>query len=183
MTERTILGLTGLSGTGKSTISEYLIQQHGFTVLEGSPVLKSVAAEEGVTLSERADYEQFFREQQRLRGMDWLSRMVIDTAGDRVMQGGLRSRYDFATIRRNGGFIIGLACPPEICIQRVDSSNPKNPTTLEAYAAQVALEESTDEYGLHTAWCVANADYVFDTSKPLDATKSEIDEVIEVLTR
>lgn len=183
MTKRIIIGLTGLSGTGKSTVSEHLTSEHGFHVLEGSAVLKRIATEDGVTLSAREDYDKFFREQQRLRGMDWLSRMVMDSDGDRVMQGGLRSRSDFNNIRRNGGHILALVCPPEICVQRVDPANPKNPTTLEAYEAQVALEESKDEFGMHTEWCVTNADYTFDTSKPLKATYNDIDSVISQLAQ
>lgn len=183
MNERLILGLTGLSGTGKTTISRHFASAHGVDVQEDSSILKQVAAELGVVLSTRQDYEAFFREQQHLRGMDWLSRMVLERPGNRVMQAGLRSKYDFENVKRHGGYILALVCPPELCIQRVDASNPKNPTTLEDYAAQVALEESGDQYGLRTQWCVEHADFTFDTSKLLEVTHSEVDAVFASLTK
>ena len=177
------LGLTGFSGTGKSTISRYMAEKHDFLVLEGSDVLKQVAVEEGVSLSVRSDYESFFRQQQRIRGMSWLSEMVIKAEGARVMQGGLRSRYDFNNIKQNGGHVLALVCPSEVCLERVDKTNPKNPQTPEEYVAQLEIEESDDEYGLHTGWCVANADCTFDTSSPLEVTYAEIDAVISELAK
>jgi hypothetical protein len=79
-----------------------------------------------------------------------------------------------------GGIVIALTCPPDICLKRIDSSNPKNPKTLEEYAAHQVIENSPDEngYGSHTVWCIENANVAFNTSKPLSITLSEVNELL-----
>ena len=183
MSERLIVGLSGHSGTGKSTICNYMKAEHGFLVLEGSTILKQYASEAGVSLTSRDTYEDFFRQRQRSHGKTWLSDITLSTAGDRVLQGGLRSKYDLHNIKRAGGFVLALICPPLVALQRIDTSNPKNPRTADEYEQHLVLEESADDYGLNTAWCVANADYSIDTANPLEQTYADIDKALSEMTK
>lgn len=184
MNEQLILGLTGHPGTGKSTLCDYLAKEHGFLVLEGSAVIKQYAGKMGIKLASRDSYDAFFRNRQRTHGMTWLSDITISADHDRVLQGGLRSRYDFGQIKSVGGFTLALTCPSQTALERIDTSNPKNPNTIEEYELHKHLEESNnDEYGTHTAWCVANADYMLDTAKPLDETCNEVDILISELSK
>lgn len=182
MQSRLVLGVTGEPGTGKSTLSDYLADTHDFLVLEGSILLKKYAGELGMKLTSRDSYDTFFRQQQRIRGMAWLSDITLSATHNRVLQAGLRSKYDFRQIKNGGGFIIGLTCPPAIALGRMDTTNPKNPQTVEEYRQHQLIEESKDEYGNHTMWCVEHADYQLDTSKPLTETYHELDDIVAELT-
>lgn len=183
MSERILIGLTGLPGTGKSTLCEYLAEEHNFLILEGSTILKSFANEAGLRLTSRESYDGFFRDMQRAQGMSWLSDITIGASHDRVLQGGLRSRYDFNQIKRAGGLIAALVCPPAIALERIDTSNPKNAQTIEEYQQHVLLEESTEEFGTHTGWCVDNADIKLHTDKPIEETFADVDALINSLTK
>lgn len=176
MIERLLVGMTGYSGTGKSTISKHLADTYGFYVQEGSVLIRQVASERGQTLTSRVDYEETFRATQKSRGMTWLSESLLASSGERLLHAGLRAKCDLKNIKQAGGMIIALICPEELCVERIDSSNPKNPTTIEEYRQHQALENNPDEngYGAHTSWCIDNADYRIYTSGPLEVAVAEI---------
>jgi shikimate kinase len=182
MKNKLVLGLTGHPGTGKSTLCDYMAEKHDFLVLEGSVLLKKYAGEQGVKLATRESYMDFFRQQQHTLGFSWLSDITFAASHNRVLQGGLRSKYDFKQIKERGGFIVALTCSPEVALERIDTSNPKNPQTIEQYNQHKLLDESPDEYGAHTSWCIENADYHLDTAKPLTETHLEVDELMAELT-
>lgn len=178
MNKRLVLGLSGFPGTGKTKIAKHLKEEHDFTVFEGSEILRARAVALGQVLTDRSSYDTFFREQQRQLGMSWLADMALASEGYRILQCGLRARPDFARIKQFRGVVLGLMCPPEVCVARIDTTNPKNPKTIGEYFMHMALEESTDEYGTHTGWCVASADHHIDTSQPVEAMLDQVDKVI-----
>ena len=180
MSERIILAFAGHPNTGKSTLATYLEQQHGFFTFEGSGYLKVLAESEGVLLRNREDYSRYYRRSQEELGKSWLADTMLRRPEDRLLGNGLRNRADYRQIKAQGGFIIALTCPPEICIQRADESDPKNPQTIEEYTHHVALDNggTDDNYGLHTAWVVEHADYGLDTSLPIGQTQTELDRII-----
>lgn len=176
---RLVLGLAGNPGTGKSTVALHLIAKHGFIAHEGSDILRAEAKTEGITLRERLDYIAYFREQQvKRRNMAWLSDSVIQDTSPRIMQVGLRSKYDARNLRAHGGIILGLICPEEQCFERIDRSNPKNPQTLDEYIEHTVADNSSDEYGAHTELVVAEADFVIDTSQEQAAVNNTLDTII-----
>jgi shikimate kinase len=179
MTERLLLGLTGYSGTGKTTISKYL-EDKGFVIEDGSALISRAASERGHVPSSRQEYEDAFRTEQKYRGLSWLSESILAREGSRIVQAGLRAKPDYLNLRKHNGLIIALICPIEVCLGRIDGSNPKNPKTPDEYREYQAIENNPDAngYGTHTGWCIENADYWVDTSQPLGATLNEIDVIV-----
>jgi dephospho-CoA kinase len=70
MSRQLLLGLTGLSGSGKTSNAEWLGAERGFTLFEGSISIAREAARAGVALDSREAYETFYRIQQGLKGAD-----------------------------------------------------------------------------------------------------------------
>lgn len=182
MRERLVLGLTGFSGTGKTTLANYLAKEHGFSLLEGSALIRKRAEEAGMLLDSRNTYEAFFREQQLGRGLDWISETMLTMNAARLLQVGLRSPADLRNIQRVGGKVIGLVCPPALCVSRIDTANPKNPATVKEYIEHQAIEESANETGSHTALTVDNADYTLDTSRSIECSYAQLDSIVAELT-
>ena len=178
MTERLVFGLTGYSGTGKTTISNHLADK-GIVVEEGSGIIKVAAATRGSVPSTRQEYEEAFRTEQKYRGMSWLSERILASDGTSIMQVGLRAKPDFLNLKRHKGLIIALVCPIELCLARIDASNPKNPRTAEEYLEHQAIENNPDAngFGSYTQWCVEHADYSIDTSQSLEAVLGEVDAI------
>ena len=176
--KRLIIGLTGHSGAGKSTAADYLAEKYQLKVFEGSAILRQDAAKQGRQLVVREDYEGFFREQQQRRGLDYLSRLLLASDAPRALQSGLRSPADCERLQAVRGVVIGLVCDSAVALARTDKTNPKNAATIEQYAEQQKLQESTDEFGSHVSWIVEHADYQIDTSGPVEQTQAELDRVV-----
>lgn len=181
---RLIIGLTGHSGTGKSTAADYLANKYGFKLFENSQAIREDAVAAGVTLAARKNYNDFYRQQQHLLGKDYLAKRVIGSNELRILQAGLRSRADLEFLQQSGGFVIALVCDPAVALARIDKTIPKNAQTIEQYLAQQRLDDSTDEYGTHVTWAVDHADYQIDTSGSVKRTRAELDQVMsEILSK
>lgn len=178
MKEKVTLALCGNQGTGKSMLAKHLELRCGFTVFEGSDILRTRAQSLGRVLTTRESYDQFYREQQRKLGLSWMAGVTLASDADRKVQSGLRARPDFERIKQVGGTIIGLVCPPLECLKRIDTDNPKNAATLAEYEAHRLLEQSGDEYGTHTEWCVRNADYIIDTSGSITEVQRSLEDIV-----
>jgi cytidylate kinase len=183
MAERLVVAIVGSPGTGKSTMARYMHRVYGFEVFEGGATIKAAAREQGITVSERSEYDEFMRDEQIRSGMSWLSDRLLARSGDRLLHAGMRSKHDFKRVKDVGGTVIGLVCPPEICVSRIDTSDPKNPKTAEEYVAHQLLEESPDTFGSHTGWCVRNADYQIDTSVSPEQSFKSLETFVEIALR
>lgn len=173
-----LTAITGYPGTGKTELARHLNERFGFHVVEGSDVLKAAAKVEGEVLSTRDTYERYFKRQQERLGMAWLTDYALQQPYDRVHHAALRTKYDVEATHRNGGILVALVCPPEICLKRMDTTNPKNPKTIEEYEEHRSWQNSTTEFGSHTQWSIDHADFTLDTSKPIQETVAELDEVV-----
>lgn len=182
MSNRLIMALAGPPQTGKSTIAEYLHDEHDFLVFEGSSYMQSAANEQGVRLTSRADYDTFHRAMQVQKGLTWLADCALGEDTERLVFSGLRTRPNSLRLQAAGGVIIGLACPPEICVGRADLTNPKNAKTPEDYEADLRTHESNDDNGSHCVWVTEHANVTLDTSQPIAVTFREIDVLIDGLT-
>lgn len=178
MSRRLVFGLTGYPKTGKTTVANYLEQTHGFKTFEGSSLIKAHAANEGITLSKREDYGLHHKRMQQLLGATCLTDVMLLDPAERVLQTGLRAKLNFECIKRANGLVIALASPVKLCVERTDFSDPKNAKSEDEYVAAMKFEESQTGSGLQTSWCIENADHVLDTSKPLQETFAELDEIV-----
>lgn len=183
MSNRTVIGLTGRTGTGKTTVAAHLKDRWGFGVFEGSELLRGAARADGLVLDSRDSYERYYRRQQETRGASYLADIMLASDAERVVHCGLRSPADQLRIKQAGGVVVTLVCPPEICVSRIDIANPKNPSNLEEYVSQQALQDSSDDRGSHLTWVIANADHVVDTSGNLEETFASIDGIVGQLLK
>jgi dephospho-CoA kinase len=178
MQSKKLTAITGYPGTGKTELAKHMDEKFGFHVVEGSDVLKAMAIKDGEVLTTRDTYERYFKRRQLQYGMAWLTDYALRQPFDRIHHAAIRTRYDVDATHEYGGIVVALVCPPEICIDRIDTSNPKNPKTIEEYDEHVGWQNSTDDFGSHTQWSIDHADFTLDTSKPLEATLAELDGIV-----
>lgn len=165
MSEQLFIGLTGDPGSGKSTAAEYLHTAHGFAEFAGSTYLKKLATEYGVELRRRADYNAFQRRLRLERSKSFVADATLEMTEPRVMNVGIRNKWDVQKLQKSGGLIIALTCPLEVRFERVAGTDEKYPVTLEEFVAAEAPEyNDPDPYGQHTHWAMDHADYVIDSS-------------------
>lgn len=175
------LGITGHSGTGKTTIANYLARKYSFEVYEGSSIIAAHARSSGLQLKERGDYAAHHRVMQQSLGSACLSKVFLDQEADRAVFCGVRVPANLAKQKEAGGVILGLVCPPKVCVERLDTTDPKNASSVDEYFAQIQNETGADENSINVNWCIQESDHIIDTSQPLDASLIIIDSIVEPL--
>ena len=178
MSERLVLGLSGNPGSGKSTIGTYLAYRHGFRVFEGSSIIRAEAQSQGLELRDRIDYDIFYRATQQRLGKAWLSDILLSSTADRLVQVGLPDKDDAQNLKRNGGIVIALVCPLEICFGRVDKTDAKNKPTLEEFIEMENDQRSNDDFGSHTDWVIENATHSIDASQSLPLVQLALSKIV-----
>jgi predicted kinase len=177
-----VLSISGPPGSGKSTLAERLRIVHGFYTLENSKLINETAVAMGrVALTYRDEYEGFFREEQKRSGMAWIADRLLARPEHRLGHIGLRTSFDLDQVHRVNGLALALDCAPEICLERIDRDNVKNPTTIDEYMDHLRIQDSTDEYGSHLSWVMTHADRHLDTSLSFSVTSAEIDSIVAEL--
>jgi hypothetical protein len=165
MSGRLIMALSGPPGVGKSTHARYLADTYGFSPKEGSDCIRDAAKQMGRLLTVPADYESIVKELQLSSSVSWIADRVLDQGGNRPLHVGLRTRQDFHRIHQVGGLVVALTARPDICISRINKSDPGRFQSEAEYLEQLELETSGEGYGSDTLWVVDRADYRIDTSE------------------
>lgn len=178
MSGRLVLALAGLPGVGKTTLGSFAEEELGFKVFDGSTSIRQRASEDGVTLTDRASYNNFFRKTQIEHGKAWISDSILSQSGD-VAQIGLRNKDDAKNILAIGGIVVALYCPPEICFERANKDDPKQKSNLAEFVAMIDEQESIDDYGSHTNWVMEHATVSIDASRPLTHTKTALSLLVD----
>lgn len=181
MTNQTIIAFSGYPGTGKSTLAQCAAEEMDFFTFEGSAYLKVFAENEGIVLSSRQEFSDYYRRVRHDFGKDWFVATMLKRPERRLLNTGLRNRVDFERIHAVGGTVIGLVCPDEVCLERIDTTNPKNPQTIEEYRLHKILDSSGSEdgYGAHTSWVLERADVLLDTSLPIEQTVEVFHDIVK----
>ncbi len=180
MTKRLIIGLVGNPASGKSGLARYLAEKHGFFHFEGSDYLRSVAKKRGTRLKTREDYSNLHRELQQLFGPTVMADYLLARPETKLVFAGLRSTQNTKKLQAAGGIVIALEASVEIRFRRAKSGELKNETTLSDFKkAEEAQYISQDHLGADLLSTMKLADKKLDTSKPIDQTLQEIDEIVD----
>lgn len=177
-----LIGITGNSGVGKSTVSTHLEKEHDFTVVEGSAYIRKQAQQIGVNLEAREDYDSFYRLLQLYKGLNCAVDHTLSHDAERLAHSGLRTKDGLEAIKSVGGLIVAVTCPTEVILERAEP-DPKNATTPEGYEEMLQLDNSKDVLGSHTQWCIDRADYYIDNSGTVAETHNQINEIVHAHAR
>lgn len=175
--ERRFVGIAGYPGTGKTALSNHLVRDHGFQLFEGSAALEAEAAKRGIVFANRAEFGAFHGQLQKERGTDVLLQMMLEIEEDDLVFSGIRSVANAKGLKKVGGIIFGLQCPPDVAWTRMDSDSHKTPATFEGYLAQM-VGDNKPEFGIGTDVVMDMADYRFNTIKSLRVTSMEADRAL-----
>lgn len=186
MNNTTFIALVGHPRSGKSTLARILKEDHRFTIISGSELLRnSVVAlpkdrRESTKLVTREDYDSYHKLWRMEQGLDAMAVHAIKLYENlphpkRLCFENIRNKYDAETIQKAGGLIVAVECPIELRLDRAKSvSSQKDNLDEGAFKkAEEAEYTSTDPYGSHVAHIMARADVTLDGSAPLETVYDE----------
>ncbi len=174
---RLLTAIAGFPGAGKSELGNTLRTEYGFTHVVGSDIIAAAHATWDPStrgpLDDRDDYSRFYKLMTKEKGYGSIAATIFDimdkTEGDvRLCYDGIRNRHDARRVRKGGGIIVALDCPPEIRRIRFNGRTGKN-LAPDAFLREDMKEyNSPDEDGLHLCDVMEWADVCISGEPPVE---------------
>jgi cytidylate kinase len=179
----TIIEITGQPGSGKSSISDHLVETRGFSLFSVSGFIKKYADSKGLEIIERFDYETVHKEILSDLGRHAITDMILGSRSERIVVDGLRVPAYVKELNEHGGVNIALHSPAEQRYGRVMlKHNGIDSPPYEKFLRDEAREyRSKDPYACSTLSVMDAADYHVDATHPLDVVTSEVVSIVDTL--
>ena len=148
-----VIGLFGLIGSGKDTVSDYIAEKYGYSVIIMGDIVRELAAQRGLELN-RDNLARVQREQVERHGMTWFADEVVRRIRAHGLQkaiiNGIRRPEDARVPKSAFGddmILIEVYADPEIRFQRMRSrARIGDPTTLEEFLHQEELDKKNFDF-------------------------------------
>lgn len=181
--ERLIIASAGQPASGKGTLADKYFAPRGFAVVSGSSILRQWAAQEGVQLHTRRDYDEFHKHIRKQRGSVSLAEAMLANEATRLHIDGIRNFGDFMRIKQAGGYVVALECPIEKRFMRglLDKSHRHPPSMVDFYELEQREYNDPDPNGSHTAVVMDLADHTVNAALPLRQVIEQVDAIVTPL--
>lgn len=194
MRDYVIIGLTGATGSGKSTVSEFF-GENGYVIinadniakkalLPGSSCLKQVCGAFGEdilntdgTLNRQRLAERAFSSEENAQLLNdithpWIFLQVMKLCRENIDSGNKKIVFDAPLLFESNSDImcdcvVGVTAPKEVRMQRLMK---RDGLTREQLEKRMSVQQSDEFY-------INKSDFVIDGSKSLEEIKNEINEV------
>jgi dephospho-CoA kinase len=177
-----VIGLTGRNCAGKDTVADLLVPL-GFERHSLSDVLRVELAARGVPITREA-LIAVGRELREKEGPAVLAeRMKRMIKTQRVVLVSVRSPVEVASLRRLPGFVlVAVEAPVEVrFLRESERRREQAPTTLQAFQALEAMEESTDPNAQQLGATIRVADVRLSNDTTREALAAKVARLLEDL--
>ena len=180
MNDRLIVQIAGENRAGKSEVAKHLAEQHDFSVVLISDIIRAYADMRGTILAQRDSYLRTFKQMKVDLGSDVVASTVLETDGQRICVDGNRVPADVERLRGVGAKLIALDCPAKIRFERAKKlQSPLDRLTPEEFIADDKAESSSQDPEYPNLRAVmAMADYRVDSSRPLSQVVEDINKIV-----
>jgi len=164
-----ILAVVGMSGSGKSTVIEYLIERKIPKVYFGGVILEAMKAE-GIEIT--PENERKFREEVRAReGKDFVVKRVVDEVNNlidagqkRIVLDGLYTWTEYKVLKKEwpseeNMVVVAVVLPKNLRHKRV-ADRPDRPLS----AQEISCRDWSEIENIEKGGPIANADFYLDNS-------------------
>jgi dephospho-CoA kinase len=182
MSERLLLPISGLPGSGKSTIAEYLRTEHGFATTSGSEILQKQARKLGKVLVLREDYHDFYLDMVEKQGTDFIARVGLALNQKKIALDGIRTVADMHYLIQEGAIPLAVTCKRNLRFERTHSLDPKYPSTMIEFVKADLMEDSLDELGPQVSSIMEEAHHIIDNNGSLEQLYQQVDDIIDIYT-
>lgn len=177
-----VLAFVGLSGTGKSSATNYVTSKNYPKVYFGGIILNAM---DEAGLEKTPENEKQFREDYRLKyGKDSVANKIIDqiyslqSAGQHhIVADGLYSWTEYKTLKKEFGsrlILVALIAPKKLRYHRL-KNRPVRPLSIE----EVNIRDVSEIENLEKGGPIAIADYAILNNDNLEDFYHQIDDVLE----
>ncbi|MGC8538024.1 MAG: nucleoside monophosphate kinase [Candidatus Micrarchaeia archaeon] len=177
-----ILGLTGMPGSGKTTVADYLRDKYRFSIINMGDVVRNAMSAEGLEINSES-LREFSENMRKAYGYAAIAQMTVKVIGNkykgkRLCIDGIRSPWEIRYFKDtlNGEFImLAIDCPTEIRYSRLLARSRKDdPQTKEGLSKR---DEKEEEFGVLEA--IKLADFKLSNTSTIEALYRDLDMVLK----
>ncbi len=174
-----IIAVTGLIGSGKDTVAEYIAEKYGYTIIDYANILREMCKNEGLELT-RDNLQNL-----RLKyGNTFLAEEVVDrvkkSGKDKILITPLRRSEDYEIPNKELGGIVMILVESDdkIRFERLSKRGRENdPKDFEEFQRQAKRDD--DIYDFDKTFSYAK--YRIQNNGDIDQLKKQIDKIMEEL--
>lgn len=176
-----VIGLVGRIGSGKTTVSEYLQDNHGAKEHRFSQILMDIL-DRLYLPHERAYLQNLGRSLRAELGEDVIvnafKRDMEKDTSEILIVDGIRYENEVNLLKEKDGILIFVTASSDVRYDRAVKRGEKGEAKI---TYEQFLESEKAETEKHIGTIKENADYIIDNSGALDELYKKVDEIIEAL--
>ena len=179
---KTIIAITGLNGSGKSTVASYLRDEKGFIHLSFRDFIIEKLDELGLEFK-RENMRVLANQLRKEHGADYVLEQMLNRAKDLdrdVVIESIRTVNEVKFLKEQGAVLLATTAPAELRYERIyeRKSETDNVSFEEFLEGEQRESESSDPDIQNLPKVVALADYVL-TNNEIEIFKQSVDQLIE----
>lgn len=178
---KTIIGITGLPGAGKSVVTD-ILKSNGFKYIASGDIVRAEAFRQGVIVEDRYKFHEIANALHAERGPAALVQMAIERIRASVENlwifDGIRNPAQIIELRKEANsLILGITADRELIVGRILSRKRTGDPTTPKEAADLMDREwgvGAETHGLQVGQCMPMADAIIENN----GTLAELEEKV-----
>lgn len=175
-----VVTVTGLNGSGKSTVAEYLKKVHGFHHISFREYMSEILTKQNLPL-DRKHMRELANKLRREHGAEYvLDRMLLEASAEpKVIIESIRTTDEVAHLKNKHAYLIAVTAPSEIRYERISQRGTSTDSiSYEEFIDDEKKEsEGIDGSVQNLPKVLALADYLIDNQE-LEKTHLHLDMII-----
>jgi dephospho-CoA kinase len=179
-----IIGITGTDGSGKGTVVEYLVKNHGFKLYHARTLILEEIERQGLP-TDRSQMRLVGNELRKKYGNDYIVRVSLERAreshDEKVVIDSLRAVAEAETLKNNGGILLAIDADQLLRYDRVQRRRSESDqVTLEQFIEHEDLEANDpDPHGMQKRQVMSMADYTIYNDNDTEVLFAEVEKFLE----
>ena len=173
---KSIIGITGAFGSGKSTAAA-IIESQGYKKIYLSSFLEQEALEKALPMT-RKTLQDLGNQIRERKGPGELMRMALKSVAkeERVVIDGLRNLGEVEELKKHGGYLLAIVADRKVRYERLRVLKRRELLNQTLFRSLDLRDLGVNERitGLQTGLCIALADVFIDSNRSMGAFKKDV---------
>jgi len=186
MNQKLLIAIVGHPSTGKDTAAYYLVKKYHWDHVSMSDLLREYISEHHLYVGE-PNRDLLHRTGDMLRekhGGDYLVKLALTKVKAPAVFSGLRTIKEVQKLKKEGGTIIAVTCPIELCYARaLERKGDKDHISFEKFKAQLESQAANPESTkMNVEGVLAMTDYTIENTGTIQELYAKVDEVVNKIS-
>lgn len=178
-----LIGLLGTIGAGKTIVSDYLVEKHGFYRVIMGNLVREVAKKEGLELT-RENLQEIQKKYRDNFGQEYFIKETIkrlnESGNEKLLIDGIRTPTDATEAKKAGTVLILIDAPEKVRFERLKARRREGDAqTFEQFLNQ----EKREWEMLRFKESLKYVDYKIENSRSIKELYKKIDKLMESLIK